>query len=106
MLAWMMSAGFAFARAASQPIRSGERDFDAAIWERSAKTANHHFIEALGPVVVAPGARRSSPPPATFSPGTGLPPPAVVSVEAQPLNPQTKATRRAIIERYFMRLEK
>src|SRR6266436_9498492 len=95
-----MSAGFAFARAASQPIMSGVRDFGiAANLQRSAETALHHFTLAFGPAP-APGWRRLSSP--VFSPGTGSPP-AVLLVEAQPTSPQIANTSRANIERYFIR---
>src|SRR5262249_9584606 len=103
MSAWMMSAGLAFARAASQPIINGVRDFDdAAIWQMSAKTTNHHFILAFGPAP-APGWRRLSS--ALFaSPGTGSPFAVAVSLEAQPLK-EIAANRMANITRYFIRSE-
>src|SRR6267143_175261 len=97
-----MSAGFAFARAASQPIMSGVRDFGiAANLQRSAETALHHFTLAFGPVP-APGWRRLSSP--VFSPGTGSPL-AVVSFVAQPLSAQIAAVRRTKIDRCFIRAE-
>src|SRR5713101_488327 len=97
-----MSAGFAFARAASQPIMSGVRDFGiAANFQRSAKTVLHHFTLAFGPVP-APGWRRLSSP--VFSPGTGSPLAVVELVDAQPLNPQMAAVRMANIKRHFIRL--
>src|SRR5438874_13062260 len=96
-----MSAGFAFARAASHPIMSGVRDFGiAATLQRSTETALHHFTLAFGPVP-APGWRRLSSP--VFSPGTGSPA-AVELVDAQPLNPQMAAVRMANIQRYFIQL--
>jgi len=77
-------------------------DFDAAaVWQRSAKTTNHHFTLAFGPVP-APGWRRLSSP--VFSPGTGSPL-AVVSVVAQPLSAQIAAVRRTKIDRCFIRAE-
>src|SRR2546423_14821291 len=98
----MMSAGLASARAASQPIMSGVRDFDAAaVWQRSAKTTNHHFTLAFGPVP-APGWRRLSSP--VFSPGTGSPL-AVVSVVAQPLTLKAAAVRMANNKRDFIPAE-
>src|ERR1700737_2904415 len=98
-----MSAGFAFARAASQPIMNGVREFGiAANLQRSAETALHHFTLAFGPVP-APGWRRLSSP--VFSPGTGSPLAAVELVDAQPLNPQMAAVRMANIKRYFIRRE-
>src|SRR5258708_22202388 len=97
-----MSAGVAFARGAHQPIMSGVRDFDAAaVWQRSAKTTNHLFTLAFGPVP-APGWRRLSSP--VFSPGTGSPL-AVVSVVAQPLKLKTAAVRMTNIKRNFIRAE-
>src|SRR5467141_3624698 len=96
----MMSAGFAFARAASHPIMSGVRDFGiAATVQRSAGTALHHFTLAFGPVELAPGCRRPSSP--TFSPGTGSPP-AVELVDAQPPNPQMASASKANLHRYFI----
>src|SRR6266404_6170200 len=98
----MISAGLALARAASQPMRRGDRDFDdAAVWQRSAKMTNHHFRLALGPFVPAPGCIRFSSP--VFSPGTGSPLAVAVSVVAQPLKLKTATVRMANIKRYFIR---
>src|SRR5437588_4330002 len=95
-----MSAGFAFVRAASQPIMSGVRDFGiAANLERSAETACHHFTLAFGPVP-APGWRRLSSP--VFSPGTGSPLAVVEPVEAQPLNPKMTSANKANLHKYFI----
>src|SRR5260221_14723261 len=98
----MISAGLALARAASQPMMSGVRDFDAAaVWQRSAKTANHHYTLAFAPVP-APGWRRLSSP--VFSPGTGSPL-AVVSVVAQPLSPHIATASKDSNQTYFIRAE-
>src|SRR5437879_3664721 len=100
----MMSAGLAFARAASHPIMSGVRDFCiAAEFVNSEQDPNHHFTLAFGPAP-APGWRRLSS--VLFvSPGTGLPLAVVELVDAQPLNPQRAAIRMANIKRYFIRPE-
>jgi hypothetical protein len=70
-------------------------------FRRSAGDARHHFTLAFG-LVPVPGWRRLSS--LVFSPGTGSPL-AVVSVVAQPLNPQMAAVRMANIKRYFIRAE-
>src|SRR3979411_2504895 len=104
MRAWMMSDGFALARAASHPIVNGVRDLFIAtdLRQTQAQRRNHHFTLAFGPVPV-PGWRRLSSP--VFSPGTGSPLAAVELVDAQPLNPQMAAVRMANIKRYFIRRE-
>jgi len=51
-----MSAGFAFARAASHPIMSGVRDLNiAAGFLSSEQGRSYHFTLAFGPEVPAPG---------------------------------------------------
>src|SRR5260370_38213294 len=100
----MMSAGLAFARAASHPIMSGVRDFCiAAEFVNSEQDPNHHFTLAFGPAP-APGWRRLSS--MLFaSPGTGSPLAVVELVAAQPLHPQRAPIKMPNIKRNFIRPE-
>src|SRR5436309_12779243 len=100
----MITAGLAFARAASHASMRGVRDFYiAAELVNSEQDQKHHFALAFGPAA-APGWRRLSS--MLFaSPGTGSRLAVVELVDAQPLNPQRAAIRMANIKRYFIRPE-